>query len=44
MAGLYDVINEILIAEGLFQILIDAVAVGAQDLCDVIQLTADAAG
>ena len=41
MAGFYGVIDEVLIVEGLFQILIIASEVGVQDISDHVQLDTD---
>ena len=39
MAGFHDVINQFLVVEGSFQILIDGVEVGIVYLSNVVQLT-----
>ena len=44
MAGFHQVVDEALVVEGFFKILIDAVEVGFQDIGDVIWLATDAVG
>ena len=43
MLGFHCVMDQVLVMEGFFKMLIDSVQVGIKNLCDVIQLIANAA-
>ena len=44
MAGIQSVVHQVLAIEEFFNVLIDVVKVGVEDICDVMQLPTNAAG